>query len=122
MDKNFDKYDWLGVFSASLCTLHCLAAPFIITLNQFQFLGIGFFWSVLNYLFLVLSAMAIFKCTHQNNRPFLKLIQWMALIMLAICVAFHPYLELLDTLLYVASAILVCVHLINIYLHRFKID
>lgn len=117
MLKTSIKVDISGIASAGLCVIHCLLTPLFFTLNTFQVLGTSVFWNLLNYVFLLLSFCAVYRCEHTAGSNVLKIVQWASFVALAISVLFHDDYILLQPISYIASGILVVTHFINIILH-----
>lgn len=117
MIKDSIKADISGIASASLCVIHCLFTPLSFSFNTFLALGTGVLWHLLNYVFLLLSFCAVFRCEHTAGSYILRLIQWASFVALAISVLFHDDYASLLPISYIASGILMVTHLINIILH-----
>jgi len=103
------RSDWVGIASASLCLVHCLLSPVLITLAaSFEW------WPGVSYLFLIVSFYAAFETSrHSGGSPWLWLI-WISFAVLTASILFEDDFEVLELLGYVASAGLVFGHVLNI--------
>ena len=67
--------DYLGVFAGSLCMIHCALTP-LLFLTQTQLLNIGFLnlstWKSINYIFLAISAIAVFRSVQNSTNFYIK--------------------------------------------------
>jgi hypothetical protein len=117
--------DKLGIASAVACTIHCLLIPalfvvkysFTANINTHFAEGLPSWWPALDYLFLVVSFVAVYHAaTHAAERG-IKRFLWLFWICLAIAIVFEQQLHWLA---YIASAGLVTTHVRNIIKHRKK--
>ena len=122
IDKMRDA-DWFGAAASGLCALHCAVTPlFFVTRPvlestvDFHHHGSGF-WSLLDYVFLALSLIAVWysarHTTHKGGRRLL----WDAWVLFAVGLlseVFHFHQGI--WLMYIGSITLVVTHLYN---HRY---
>ena len=75
MNLSLKKADLIGVISSGLCLLHCLATPLLFAL-QTQIINYDSnkpsWWSGLDIIFIILSALAIYKTTHTTTSKWIK--------------------------------------------------
>ncbi|MCY4216257.1 MAG: MerC domain-containing protein [Flavobacteriaceae bacterium] len=71
------RSDVLGVLSSSFCLIHCLITPFIFIAQvemQSYFDGWPFWWTMMSFIFITLSFLAVYFSTKntskKNIRPF----------------------------------------------------
>lgn len=103
------RSDWVGVVSASLCVVHCLLTPMLITLAA----NFGW-WPGVSYLFLIVGFYAAYETSqHSSGSPWLWVI-WISFALLTVSIIFEDDYETLELLGYVASAGLVVGHVFNI--------
>ena len=105
----YTKPDWVGIASASLCVVHCLLTPLLLTLaTTYEW------WPGLSYLFLFVSFYAALETSwHSTGSPWLWLI-WGSFVALATAVIFEDRYPALELLSYLASVGLVVGHILNI--------
>ena len=69
--------DYLGAFTATLCMLHCFATPFLfITQAHSSTLAhdIPFYWQLMNYLFILISLVAVSASIKNSTKLFVKIL------------------------------------------------
>jgi hypothetical protein len=115
--------DKLGVASAVICTVHCLAVPLLFILkNWFQFNSAGAhllpaWWETLDYVFLFVSFLAVYHASAHAASKKIKTSLWVFWVCLVIAIFFAHQLHWMA---YIASAGLVLTHVANIRKHRKK--
>ncbi|MEM7484923.1 MAG: MerC domain-containing protein [Bacteroidota bacterium] len=122
--------DLLGVASSGLCAIHCAATPLFFaarpvlesTMHQHHH-GAGF-WALLDYLFLVLSLVAVWYSSRHTVHKGIKKVLWGAWVVFAIGLlseSFH--FEYGKWFMYIGSIILVVAHFYNhCYCKKIKIN
>ena len=69
--------DYLGIITNSICTIHCLATPFLF-MSQVQIVNtdsaIPIFWNSLNYLFIIISFFAIRSSSKKSSKKIVKIL------------------------------------------------
>lgn len=106
--KAISKTDLLGVFSAGLCTVHCLAAPLLLAL----FSTTGWF-HIATYFFLAISIYAAYTSTRNTQSKLSKSLIFSGLALLFVAIIFEDYVHWFHELSYVASAGLILGHILN---------
>ena len=111
--------DYLGIFSGSLCILHCAFTPILflsqtplVTLNQ----EAPVVWKMLNFLFLILSFIAVYRSGKNSNNTYVKRLLLFTLIVLCICILNELFelFHVLEVFSYLAAASLCALHLYNL--------
>ena len=112
------KPDILGAFASSLCLVHCIATPFLFIVQT----GAATFhnatpiwWKSIDYLFLIISFIAIYWSTKTTSNPWIKRMLRLSWLALSI-VIFNEKLELFplaETVIYIPTIALVILHLYN---------
>ena len=117
--------DRLGIASAVVCTIHCLVIPALFTLkysvsthiNNHFAEGFPSWWSALDYLFLVVSFIAVYHAASHAAARGVKRFLWLFWACLAVAIFFEKDLHWMS---YIASIGLVSTHITNIRQHRKK--
>jgi len=101
--------DFIGILSSSLCLIHCLATPILITV------GIGFLDNHLTtYFFLVISFLSIYKATQNCKKPKISFLLWGSFFGFLFSTLLHQYFEWLHTLSYLFAIAIIYGHILNI--------
>lgn len=114
--------DWLGVTTSGLCAVHCTLTPLFFatrpilegTLDKHG--HSSEFWSLLDYLFLGLSFIAVWYSARHTSYSVIKWIFWGAWSIFTIGLLselFHFYYA--KWLMYVGSIALIGMHLFNLF-------
>ncbi len=107
------SFDVLGVLSASLCVLHCLAFPLL-----FVFPVPGGHGAWIDLAFLGLSTLAVVRVSRGSTRSFIKYLLLAGLGMTATFVALDIWLHIHTYLNYLGAGTLIVAHLINFRDHK----
>jgi hypothetical protein len=127
--------DKLGIASALVCTVHCLLIPALFLIkylwagNTGEGLpGLGsvhhgggmlpWWWESLDYLFLIVSFIAVYHAASHAASTAIKLSLWVFWSFLATSIFF----EQLHWMAYIASAGLIVTHLINLRRHHLLVQ
>lgn len=107
--------DFIGIFSAIVCMIHCLAAPIVLGasahMHEHSHLFLAPEW---NYLFLAIGLVAVWFSTKHTASKFLRYVLWLTYGVLAIAVIFETYADYLHYVVYAASIALISAHIINL--------
>ena len=79
------KPDALGAISSSLCVVHCLATPLLFISHLYtstDLKSIPFWWKDLDFVFLTISFIAIYRATKTTSKNFMKYALWVGWIVL----------------------------------------
>jgi hypothetical protein len=104
------KFDILGMISSGLCLVHCLAGPILLLLG-YQFLEPGG-WHLLDFLFLTVSALAVYSVTRKHSMTWIKAGLWISFAILSISV-FFEHNTFLNISGWVAAGGLILFHYFN---------
>ena len=78
--------DLIGASASTLCTIHCLATPFIFVASactQSCCASAPTWWIAIDYIFLIISFFAVYRSTKTTSKTWIKptlWISWIALI------------------------------------------
>lgn len=83
------KSDTVGAISSALCVIHCIATPFLFVATVHTSAccsAAPTWWQWLDYIFLVISFIAVKKSTAQTNSNFIEFALWICWIGLTIVI------------------------------------
>ncbi|MCU0445524.1 MAG: MerC domain-containing protein [Microscillaceae bacterium] len=103
------RYDYLGIIGSGVCLVHCLL-PTLLLLVNINLIETPFF----NYVFLVISFIAVFNVTYHQRQWYLTAWLWGAFGLTALGVLFEDDLPGLEYLLYISTLALIVGHIRNI--------
>ena len=118
MNLTINQADSIGALAVILCMLHCFATPFLILAlaGNASFLGEApTWWLLINYLFLIISFLAVYRSSQTTSNRFMKPLLWIGWSILAFVIINEhiSLLELSEAVTYASSVILVVLHLYN---------
>lgn len=110
---NTNKIYWadkLGITNGILCLIHCLAFPFLLTLN------IGFLSSpILSFLFIGISFLSIYKVTLGKIKKKISVFLWVSFFGLISAILLEEVSAIFEYLVYFFSISIVAGHLFNVF-------
>ena len=117
--------DILGAAASGLCTIHCIVTPFLFVATplmeetaQGHVHGSNI-WEALNYIFLVLSFIAVWHSTRHSDLPIIKWVLWISWLTLALGLLTDQMgLPSGRWLMYIGSISLIVAHLYNFFYLR----
>ncbi|HLT08729.1 MAG TPA: MerC domain-containing protein [Cyclobacteriaceae bacterium] len=107
------KSDLLGISSSILCLIHCLAFPVILSAGYLLNYAQNGHWHGLDYLFIVLSMIAVWVSARKTTIPALKIAFWMAIFIFSASILCH---DIWKGMIYISAAtslLLIALHLIH---------
>jgi hypothetical protein len=108
-DTKIRKFDIIGILSASICLVHCIATPFLIVLGA-SFLTQPF----IKYVFLITSFVAVFKTTNKSKNTKISILLLISFWGFLFTTLFDEQYEWLHFLTYLFSFLIILGHLLNI--------
>lgn len=111
MNKTYkiNKADLIGILSSSICLVHCIATPLLITF------GAGFISNpIFKYLFLIISFVSIFKATVNLTNKKIALLLWISFWGFLFSALFQEEYHWLHYTGYFFSVIIIIGHILNI--------
>tara|TARA_Y100000741_G_scaffold354604_1_gene329074 strand:+ start:223 stop:594 length:372 start_codon:yes stop_codon:yes gene_type:complete len=108
MNTIVKKSDVFGAMSSSLCLIHCLATPFLLV--------VPFWWSNLNYIFIIVSLIAVYISAKNTSRKIMKVLLWIGFMLLSFCILNEElgFFHLPEFITYFAASNLACLHIYNL--------
>jgi hypothetical protein len=108
-NSKINKADFIGIFSSSLCLVHCFATPLLIAF------GAGFITNpIFKYLFLIISFASIFKATENVNNAKIGLLLWVSFWGFLFSTLFQEEYEWLHYSGYFFAILIIVGHVLNI--------
>ena len=106
--------DNFGATFSLLCAAHCFATP-LLFITQSHLVTVPGWWQVLNYIFLTLSFLAVYKSAQNSSSQLIKVllyVSWSFLAFLLISEEFH-LLHLPEPITYFTGFTLAFLHIYN---------
>ena len=112
--------DYIGITSATICLIHCLAAPFYIgfttTIHQH---GAGhaehvFLEAWWDYVFLAIGFISVYFSSRHTHQKSLRILLWTAFSFLTAMILLEAYSPVFQFLSYAAAFILIIAHFTNL--------
>lgn len=115
----FQKSDTFGILASVLCIIHCIATPIIFiahstTINSREMTPS--WWSSLDYIFLLISFLAVARSARNTSKNFMKIalwISWIGLFLVIINEKLH-WISLPETVTYAFAFGLAVLHIYNL--------
>lgn len=121
------KPDTFGAFASLLCMIHCIATPFLFITHSCVLGGCEatpIWWRSIDYLFLVISFIAIYYSAKTTSNTFIKCalwISWTALLIVILNEKAH-WISLPNYTLYIPAITLTALHIYNLKYCQCKTD
>jgi hypothetical protein len=107
--NNINWADKLGMVSAFLCIIHCLAAPLLLTM------GVSFLHHpVIAFGFILVAFISIYKVTKGKLFDVISILLWIAFTGFVISIVLEERAEIFEYLMYLFSASIIAGHLYNL--------
>jgi len=121
------KTDRIGIIANSLCMVHCIATPFIFlakTCSTSCCEGSPSWWSLLDYVFLLVSFFAIYQSSKSTSKSWLKYAMWASWILLLAMLLNEKFniIYLFKYAIYVPAMLLVVLHTYSLKYCKCKTD
>ena len=119
--------DGIGIISGSLCLIHCVATPFIFIAKACSVSCCSdapLWWQSIDYLFLIISFIAISFVSKNTNNNLLKISFWLSWVILLVVILNQSFelFYLPKNLIYISSFLIISLHLYNIKYNSCKND
>ena len=110
--------DTFGAFASTLCLIHCIATPFIFIVHSCALTcceATPLWWKSIDYLFLVISFIAIKKSVKETTSSWMKPALWFSWSLLVMVVVNESltWFPISDKAIYFPAIALVVLHLYN---------
>jgi ABC-type iron transport system FetAB permease component len=102
-------FDYTGIISATLCTIHCIIMPFIMFFQKYIFQI-----EALSYVFLIISFIAVYNTIKYSSSKLICMLLISSFILLLAGVIFEDDYPLFDKVAHIGSLGLTIGHILNI--------
>jgi len=112
-------FDTIGIIAGSLCTIHCMATPFLFIAKACSTACCAdapVWWIMIDYLFLLISFIAIFFINKVLNIKWLKISFWSSWGLLLLAILDHSFAIyfLPRNFIYIPSFLIIVLHFYNV--------
>ncbi len=121
------KSDTFGALASMLCLIHCIATPFIFIVHTCSLGGCSTtptWWQSIDYLFLVISLIAIYHSTKNTSSRFIKPFFWGFWILLLMVIVNEKlsWISIPAYSIYIPAIALIILHVYNLKYCQCKND
>lgn len=100
--------DYMGITSSSLCLIHCIATPLLLSIGANLFT-----YPAVEYAFLLLSFIAIYKTTAPAKKSKISLLLWLSFAVFLVSTVLKEQYGYLHYTAYAASFSIICGHILH---------
>lgn len=114
MIASLKKSDSFGAFISGLCLIHCLVTPFLFVLSA-SASYIPSWWKGLDYIFLALAFLAVYRSTQITSKQIIKPLMWGSWSLLAFVLMNEKlaWIELPEVTIFIPTMSLIGLHIYN---------
>ena len=119
MNISLRKPDTIGAIVSTLCVVHCLLTPLLFVAQSYTATHsheAPFWWKNLDYLFILISIIAVYESTKKTTNKLIKAGLWMSWIMLFLLILNEKlvWIELDEIITYSVALTLSMLHIYNL--------
>ena len=119
MNISLRKPDTIGAIVSTLCVVHCLLTPLLFVAQSYTATHsheAPFWWKNLDYLFILISIIAVYESTKKSTNKLIKAGLWMIWIMLFLLILNEKlvWIELDEIITYCVALTLSMLHIYNL--------
>ena len=119
MKKILLPFDNIGIIAGCLCGIHCIATPFLFVAKACTYTFCSeapIWWIMIDYLFLIVSFLAIYYTNKNTTIYWLKFSLWLSWFCLGFCIVSHSFdiTYLPDNFIYLPALTIIFLHLYNL--------
>lgn len=120
-------FDTIGMFAGILCTIHCIATPLLFIAKACSTTCCSdapVWWIMIDYLFLLISFIAIYFISKSLTIKWLKISFWISWIILLFTILDHSFgiFILPQNFIYIPSSLIISLHFYNLKFCKCKTD
>ena len=128
MKLSLNRPDTFGALASTLCVIHCLITPVVFIAStcsvHHEYSSIPKWWINLDFLFLLISFVAIYRSTQTTSKKIMKPALWISWFLLSLLVV-NEKMTLLNLpvyFTYISATTLAALHLYNLKYCQCKDD
>ena len=111
--------DSIGIIASTLCIIHCIATPLLFVVKACSATCCAeapIWWQLVDYLFLIISFIAIYFICKNLSIQWLKISFWSAWIVLLLTILNHTFeiVSLPEYFIYIPAATIIILHFYNL--------
>ena len=119
MNISLRKPETIGAIVSTLCVVHCLLTPLLFVAQSYTATHsheAPFWWKNLDYLFILISVIAVYESTKKSTNKLIKAGLWMSWIMLFLLILNEKlvWIELDEIITYSVAITLSMLHIYNL--------
>ena len=119
MNISLRKPDTIGAIVSTLCVVHCLLTPLLFVAQSYTATHsheAPFWWKNLDYLFILISVIAVYESTKKSTNKLIKAGLWISWIMLFLLILNEKlvWIELDEIITYSVALTLSMLHIYNL--------
>ena len=119
MNISLRKPETIGAIVSTLCVVHCLLTPLLFVAQSYTATHsheAPFWWKNLDYLFILISVIAVYESTKKSTNKLIKAGLWMSWIMLFLLILNEKlvWIELDEIIAYSVALTLSMLHIYNL--------
>ena len=119
MNISLRKPDTIGAIVSTLCVVHCLLTPLLFVAQSYTATHsheAPFWWKNLDYLFILISVIAVYESIKKSTNKLIKAGLWMSWIMLFLLILNEKlvWIELDEIITYCVALTLSMLHIYNL--------
>jgi hypothetical protein len=128
MKINLNRPDTFGALASTLCVVHCLITPLVFFAStcsiRHEYSNIQKWWINLDFLFLLISFVAIYRSTKTTSKKIMKPALWVSWFLLSFLIVNEKMtlLNLSEYFTYIIATALAALHLYNLKYCQCKND
>jgi hypothetical protein len=119
MNISLRKPDTIGAIVSTLCVVHCLLTPLLFVAQSYTATHsheAPFWWKNLDYLFILISIIAVYESTKKSTNKLIKAGLWMSWIILFLLILNEKlvWIEFDEIITYAVALTLSMLHIYNL--------
>jgi len=119
MNVSLRKPDAIGAIVSTLCVVHCLLTPLLFVAQSYTATHsheAPFWWKNLDYLFILISIIAVYESTKKSTNKLIKAGLWMSWIILFLLILNEKlvWIEFDEIITYAVALTLSMLHIYNL--------
>ena len=119
MNLSLKKSDAIGAIVSTLCVIHCLMTPLLFAAQSYiaiQHEAIPFWWKNLDFLFVAISIVAVYRSARNSTNRLIKSAFWVSWLVLFLLIVNEKlaWISLEEYITYIAALTLAILHVYNL--------